>query len=187
MKTTYPNYDKKMHSIKEKLDKEDKEKLEKYISDCSATAGKEKLEQRERYALQFKDVLEVSFKDFAAKDKSGVWDKSKINHLIKIIRAREDRTITGRNEAIKQLKYFLRWLYDDENLVKGIKTIKQPKGYNTQKINEHTLPTQEELKLIIQGAETIKDKAMLMLLMETGMRPIEILNLRWRDIKFIQE
>ena len=186
MKSKYPDYKGKMKLAEKKLNADDKKVLEEYKSSCSSNAGQDKVEQRIRYAIQFRDVLETPFKDFAKKIK-GKWDKAKINHLVKLIKEREDREIIGRNEVLKQLKYFLNWLYDDLNLIKDIKLIKQSGGYNTKKINADTLPTTEELKTIIRGAESIKHKAMLMLLSEAGMRPCEVLNLRWRDIKFIEE
>ncbi|OHB50963.1 MAG: hypothetical protein A2Y10_08375 [Planctomycetes bacterium GWF2_41_51] len=164
-----------MKDIEKYLSKEDKVILEDYISFCSQNAKGDKLEQRRRYAVQFRDIAEIPFNEFK--------DPKIIQHIVSIIK-NADREIGGKNECIKQLKFFLNWLFDDANLIKKIRTIPQPNGYNTKKLNPNTLATEEEQAALIRGAESLKHKAMVMLLLECGMRPHELLALKWENIKF---
>ena len=81
---------------------------------------------------------------------------------------------------IKNLKYFIRWLKDDENLLKGIKAFAQRKGYNTGKINSSTLPTDNEIKTLLdQCKNDLKKTTMICLQTELALRPHELLSLRW--------
>jgi len=175
MKKAYPCYKGKMADIEKNLSKEDKALLEDYISFCSQNAKGDKLEQRKRYAIQFGDIAEVPFRKFN--------NPKLIQQLVSIIK-NADREIGGKNECIKQLKFFVKWLFNDANLTKNIKPIPQPSGYNTKKLNPNTLVTEKEQEALVRGAESLKHKAMVVLLLECGLRPHELLALKWENIKF---
>jgi integrase len=173
MKEVYPQYLGRMREIEESIKEEDINILEKYMEFCALSSGKEKTKQRKRYALQFLDIAETSFNNF---------DRKIIEHIYTLIK-QTDREIIGKNEVIKQLKFFIHWLKDDENLLKGIKNIPQRRGYNTKKINPSTLPTQEEIETLISACKNDHKKiAMLSLQTELGLRPHELLALKWKDI-----
>lgn len=173
MKELYPDYHNRMHEIEARVSKEDNDILENYMKFCSLSSGKEKTQQRKRYALQFLDIAETSYKNF---------NREIIENIYRLIKD-TDREITGKNEVIKQLKFFIRWLKDDENLLKGIKLITQIKGYNTKKINPGTLPTKEEIEQLISACKNDHKKiAMISLQTELGLRPHELLGLKWKDI-----
>ncbi len=173
MKKSYPNYFGKMKDIEENISQQNKEILDKYLKFCSLSASGYKIEQRKRYALQFLDITEKPFEDF---------DRDTIEHIYMLIKD-TDREIIGKNEVIKNLKYFIRWYRDDENLIKGLKSIKQSKGYNTRKLNPSTLVKDEEIEILIRNCNSLKDRAMITLFIECGLRPIELLNLKWKDIR----
>lgn len=162
----------RMKEIEGNISKEDNEVLDKFLNDCSLSCGEDKLEQRKRYALQFLDIAEQPFSNF---------DRDIIVHIYSMIK-NSYREVTGKNEAIKNLKYFIRWLKDDENLLKSIKSISQRKGYNTNKINSSTLINNDEIEVLIRMCRNMKEKAMVTLQIELGLRPHELLGLRWEDI-----
>jgi len=173
MKIEYPNYFQKMREIESNVSPENLEVLNEYLKFCTLSAGKEKTQQRKRYALQFLDIAEYPYKDF---------NRETIEHIYNLIK-QTDREICGKNETIKQLKYFIRWLKDDENLLKGLKAISQRKRFNTKKINPSTLPTEEEIKELFTACMNDHKKiAMISLQTELGLRPQELLGLKWKDI-----
>lgn len=174
MKEEYPNYFQKMREIENNLSKEDLEVLENYLRFCKLSSGDDKIRQRKRYALQFIDIAEKPFREF---------DREVIEHIYNLIK-RTDREDGGKNEVIRHLKFFINWLFDDANLLKGIKPVTQRKGYNTNKINSNTLVTKEEIEKLINGCKSdLKKVAMISLQVELGLRPCELLNLKWGDLK----
>ena len=178
MKSEYPNYFQRMREIEKGVSEEDLKILNEYLKFCSLSAGKEKTQQRKRYALQFLDIAELPYNSF---------NRDVIEHIYKLIK-QTAREITGKNEVIKQLKYFIKWRYDDYNLLKGINLITQSKGYNTRKINSSTLPTEEEIKKLICACKNDPKKtAMISLQTELGLRPHELLALRWKDCTFEED
>jgi integrase len=67
-----------------------------------------------------------------------------------------------------------------------IEALRIPANYlvNNEKINKAVLLTPKELQLMLHRAEKLRDKALLILLYETGARPQEIRDLRWRDVNW---
>jgi integrase len=174
MKKEYINYLGRMKDIESSISDDNNKILQDYIRFCSLSAGKEKQEQRKRFALQFLDLAEKPFKDF---------NREVIQDIYLLIK-NSDREISGKNEAIKNLKYFIRWLKDDENLLKGLKAIHQRKGYNTKKLNPSTLLTEDEIKALLNACKSEPKKVvMISLQTELGLRPSELLALKWKDIK----
>lgn len=175
MKKRYPNYLGRMKEIEEKISIQDKEVLENYKKFCALSSGKEKTEQRLRYALQFLDIAETSYHEF---------NKDIIENIYNLIKE-TSREVGGKNEVIKQLKFFIIWLKDDPSLIKNLKTLQQRKGFNTQKLNPNSLITPEEIEALIRACENNPKKiAMITLQTELGLRPHELLNLKWSDINF---
>ncbi len=177
MKNNYINYMGRMKEIEDNISKEDREVLENFLKHCSLSCGNEKLEQRKRFSLQFLDIAETNFKNF---------NREIIEHIYTLIKNSE-REVSGKNETVKNLKYFIRWLNDDENLLKGIKAIPQRKGYNTRKLNPSTLVTDEEIEILIRTCKNHKEVALVTLQIELGLRPHELLALKWKDIKIDDE
>ena len=173
MKKKYPNYLNKMHLAERKLTPEDWTILEEYLNLCRLTAGEDKVQQRRRYVIQFRDVAEVPYDKF---------DKKIVEAIYLLIR-NSDREDVGKNEAIKNLKRFINWRFEDMNLTKNLKVINIRKGRNTKKINPSTLVTGEEVEALIRACNSLKEKAMVTLFIECGLRPQELLALKWDDIK----
>lgn len=173
MKKEYPNYLHKMHLAEKKLDEEDQRILEEYLNFCRLTAGEDKVQQRRRYVIQFRDLAGVPYDEFERKTVEGIY------LLIK----NSDREDVGKNEAIKNLKRFVNWEFEDMNLAKNLKAINIRKGRNTKKINPATLITEKEVEALIRACNSLKEKAMITLFIECGLRPQELLGFKWDDIK----
>lgn len=180
MKTLYPNYFQKQvyaDDLIKNLNADDKKILEKYLKHCRLSAGSDKIQQRKKFAVQFRDVAEIPYKKFTRD----------ITEKIYLLIKDSDREISGKNEAIKNLRFFVKWLKEDDNFVKNLKAIRQKYGYNTQKLNHTTLATDEEVEKLIRAGKSLKEKAILTLLAETGIRPCELLELKWNCFKLDDE
>ena len=73
MKKEYPNYLHKMHLAEKKLSPEDRKMLKKHMNFCRLTAGEDKVKQRRRYVVQFRDIAEVPYKKFNQKIIDGIY------------------------------------------------------------------------------------------------------------------
>ncbi|MCF7910504.1 site-specific integrase [Candidatus Pacearchaeota archaeon] len=176
MKKEYPSYRKTgLAFIKEKLTDKDRDTLNAFKEYVGMTACQDRTQRLEKMMLQFYDVTEVSF-DAITLD---------ILRGFLFLLNNSNRSIESTNDIKKCLKRFLRWKYQDWNSrFDGLKDIKTSNGINHQKINSSTILTTEELKFIVNGIDSIKFKALILLMYESGARPEEILKLKWRDIDF---
>lgn len=90
-----------------------------------------------------------------------------------------------KNDIIKVLKRFLKWKYSDWS--KRFNDLKDAKlnANAGRQIDKEDLLTPDEMQLIINAEDSIKYKAILLLLQETACRPEEILNnLKWKDVNW---
>lgn len=180
MRSEYPDYYKEntyTNDLIDNLNQEDKDILEKYLKECRLSSGDEKVHQRKRFVLQYRDIAQVPLKKF---------DREIIEGIYLLIKE-SDREVSGKNECVKNLKHFIRFLFDDENLVKKLKGFKQKHGYNTEKINHNTLVTDEELEGLVRSCKNLKERCLVTLMIETALRPCEILFLKWSDITIEDE
>jgi integrase len=83
----------------------------------------------------------------------------------------------------RMVKRFLKWYFRDLEMIEPLKI---PSNYlvNKQRVNKSVLFKPNELQLMLHKAEKLRDKALLVLLYETGARPQEVRDLRWRDINW---
>lgn len=176
MKSEYPRYEKgSLQKIKKKLNPKNKQILKEFLKVCSIEAGEGKIKKIERFLLQFYDITEIDL------DKQ---TKESVNSWL-IVLNKSDRSFWTRNEFKGYVKKFLKGYYKDLELIENIKRSKKDrKRINDTKINENNLITPEELEKMIRQTESFRQKALILLLWETGGRPQEIVNLKWRDIKF---
>jgi integrase len=84
------------------------------------------------------------------------------------------------------LKKFIKWHYRDLDLLDFLEPVlrRQRFDVNTRKVNEGNLATEEDIEKMLRFAVSYKEKAYLFLIFESGARPQEILDLRWKDIIF---
>ena len=83
----------------------------------------------------------------------------------------------------KSVKRFLKWQYKDYELLEMLK-IRTNHLVNKNKINKSTLFTPEELKEMLHRTESIRDKALLVLIYETAARPQEVREMKWCHVNW---
>ena len=174
MKNTYPKYKTvELMLIKSKLAKKDKDILNKFLIFCGGTAGEKKLRNIEVKMLQIRDVSNISYSD---------WDLEKLREFLSVLNRSEISKAT-KNEIKKTFKRFLKEYYDDwSKKFKGLTDIKGENDMNHERLNANTILASEELEKIIRKAESLRYKALITLMFESGGRPEEILKLKWKDI-----
>lgn len=95
-----------------------------------------------------------------------------------------------KNDYKKIFKRFLKWYYKDLELVEGLEVkqgfqgVSKHRAFNKGKINKNTLVKAEEFEKLMRAADNLKWKAIISVLYESALRPCELVNLKWKDIKF---
>ena len=97
-----------------------------------------------------------------------------------------------KNDYKKIFKSFLKHNYKQEymdwvenrNVKEGFRTASKKKAFNKEKINKNTLIKQEELDQLIKETKNQKWKTFISLMYESAFRPCELVNLKWKDLKF---
>ena len=176
MKRQYPNY--RLVSIKDiqkKITEKDSKILNDFLEYISISAGEKKIGMAKRQMLQFYDVTGVSY------------DRITLGILRKFLTLlnRSDKAIETQNDIKKTIKRFLKWYYRDwSQRFDELKDIKTRDGTNHQRLNASTILTADELLMIVNSIDSLKYKALILLMFESAGRPEEILKLRWKDINF---
>lgn len=175
MKLKYPEYKQgDLQILKKKLSANNKKILDEFAKLCLITASPKKVEKEMRHIVQFYDVTELDL------DKQ---TKESVNNFLGVLN-NSNRSTHTKNEIKSYLKKFLKWKYRDLEMIENIKT---ECSFNYQKINEGNLVTEADIEKMLRFAGNYKDKAFIFLLYESGARPQEIVNLRWKDVKFEDE
>jgi len=178
MKKELPRYKSgEVENIKNGLSENNRKILDRFLTECRiGVKDKSKLGNIERHMIEMYDI---SGKDF---DK---WTPD-IIIAVAIVIKNSDRSVWTIAEFLTYLKKFIRLQYKGKmEMLEVLDKIKKPQTkLDDFKINENTLVTPEELELMLRKTENFRQKALLCLFWESGARPQEILNLRWRDIKF---
>lgn len=112
------------------------------------------------------------------------FEKATEKDIKKIVRKIEetDLSYSSKLEVKKTLKKFYKWLNGGEEYPECVKWIKGGKK-NNNKLPEELL-TEEEAKKMIAAARTLRDRALISILWESGCRAGEILTLKIKHISF---
>jgi len=87
-------------------------------------------------------------------------------------------------ETLRDYKKALNKLFKFVDLEEEISFMNVSSTKGGQKfVDKSQLPGKEEVEKLLQGFRNTRDKAFLMLLYETGMRPCEILNIKWKNLE----
>ncbi len=174
MKRKYPRYEQgELNKIGKKISAKDKEVLDLFLKKSSITASPKRVEKIKKILFQVIDVTQKSILDL---------NKETINEFLSLLN-NSDKSNSTKDEIKIYLKQFILWHYADLSLVENIKAGSR-KGLNPKKITENNLLTEKDLTKMLRFAQSFKDKAYLLLVFWSGARPQEILNLKWKDIKF---
>ena len=149
--------------------------IEKFLDNCIAS-GLGKLRVK-KYSQQLKWISENFNKPF---DKATREDIEKL--VIKIIQ-KEDWAEWTKYDYKIAIKKFYRWLNGGEECSPVARWIPTKISKSNHKLPEDLL-TEEEVKKMIEFAPTIRDKAYVITLYETGCRNGEMLSLKIKSISF---
>lgn len=176
MKKQYPSYKLvRIRDLQKKAGEKDRKILNDFLEYVSISAGEKKIAMTRRQMLQFYDITGVSY------------DKITLDIVRKFLTLlnRSDRAIETQNDIKKTIKRFLKWYYKDwSERFDDLKDIKTRDGTNHQRLNASTILTLDELSMIVNSIDSLKYKALILLMFESAGRPEEILKLRWKDINF---
>jgi site-specific recombinase XerD/ribosomal protein L40E len=114
--------------------------------------------------------------------------QAKKDDMIKVVGklAKEDTSYDTQRSEKECIKRFYKWLRDTEdeypNEVRWIKTTRK----NGHRMLPENLLTEEEVKKLAEFCQNPRDRALILLLYETGTRVGELLSLRIGDVQFDQ-
>lgn len=176
MKKVYPDFKgQKVEDIFNTLSKANQKIINDYLTYCKAEAKETTIQKYFNKIVQIAYSIEKPLDSLSVKD---------INNFLALLNL-SDRGTDTRNDIKKTLKRFLKWKYDDWNIrFKGLKNMRQKKKKSSEKLGKKDLLTYEELEAILRGAESLRYKAMIMLMFESACRPEECLKLKWKDVDF---
>lgn len=180
MKKSYPDYKKEHLDLWKNITSEERKALEEYRIILLSTAKEAKVTQKLRVILQFRDVIEKSLLEITTQDLQGFWsvvNSSEHEYNYKVM-------------IRKFVKAFVLWKYKKEIKRDKISLDGLNVGdfkANRKKISKNVLFKPEEIQRMLHKAESLRDKALIILMYETAARPQEIRDLRWRDINFSDE
>jgi len=156
--------------------KQEKKVLEDFIVFCLTTCS----EQR---AKKIKGII-LNCRKMIGKDLTKLKVKDVVSCLAKLNQSNyKDWT---KNDYKKILKRFLKWYYKDLEMLElqGFRGVSKNRAFNHEKINENTLLTEKELETLLRTAKSLKWKALLSFMYEGALRPTEVRNMKWGDLKF---
>lgn len=180
MKDKYPTFNRgELKKIFSDFPEREKKKIEEYVRyRAISVTSEEKLKDIRRNIAQFKFIIRKELDSINLND---------LRDFLTLLN-QSDRTDEGKNNLKIDLKNFLRWAYKDWSErfdeLKDIKTTSREKSFNHQKINSSTLLTKEEIEKIMKAETNLFWKAFFITLYESGLRPIELRNLKWKDLNF---
>lgn len=170
MKDTFPDYKKEqVLEIKKNLDSKSKEILNDFLKFCGRSAGENTIKKIERQVLQYQDISE--------KPLSQKPTQEDLTNFLSLIKEKRDRQKLKVN-----IKRFLKWKWKDLELLE-ILEFKWNKNL-IPKYSESDMLSPEDIEKLIRNANSLMWKSAYMLVFETGCRPSELTNLKWKDIRF---
>ena len=174
MKLNYLKYKYgELDEAEKKLSKGDKEVLDSFLKKCSITAGQKKVLHIKKLVIQLVDVTQLELTKQT---------KESIDSFLSLL-SNSNKSKWTKDEIRVYVKQFLLWYYKDLNMIENFK-LESKKELNPQRVTENNLITEEDIEKMVRFAQGYKDKAYLLLAFQTGARPQELLNLKWKDIKF---
>jgi len=115
-----------------------------------------------------------------------LFSKATKEDIVDLVASIEERDISPwtKHDYKVILKKFYKWLRDSDNPPE-VKWIKIPTNIRNNLVKEKLLAP-EEVNKLVEAATNLRDKALLLVLFETGRRIGEILTLKIKDVEFDQ-
>lgn len=173
MKKEYKTYKKgELQEVKKKFNKESLKILSDFLDSCSKTAGKGTLVKIERQLLYFVDIIEKQLNQKPTLEE--------LEHFLGLLKDKRDRQKLKAN-----IKRFLKWKWKDFELLESFDfRWSRPLAL---KYSESDVLTDEDVEKLVRQAQSLMWKSAFILAFETGMRPSELINLKWKDIRFKED
>lgn len=172
----YPRFERGEVSKKyNKLPKDEKKIIDDFVSyvGISSTA-RTRLENNRRAITQFRMVTKKPLKETTLQD---------LRSFLSLLN-NSDKTQSTRNDIKHAVKRFLKWYFKDwSKRFNDLSDIKLIVGMNEEKINADTLLKKEDIETIMKTETRFVWKTFFICLYESGLRPIELRTLRWKNIK----
>ena len=112
-------------------------------------------------------------------------NKNDIMRLMKELNANSDYADYTKKDFKVALKKFYRWLRKTEEYPEEVKFLRTSMKNNTKRLPNEIL-TVDEVKMLADAADNLRDKAVILGLYESGARVGEFLPLRLKDVEFDQ-
>ncbi len=159
-----------------KLPKKEKQEIADFIKYVSITSKSDKrLENNKRSLVTLRKAIKKPFDKITLQD---------LRDFLALLNS-SDRTQSSRNELKHTIKRFLRWKFKDwSERFNNLSDIKLIMRINEEKINADTLLRKEDVEAIMKAEPKLYWKAFFLTLYESGLRPIELRTLMWKNIKF---
>lgn len=159
-----------------KLSKEEKRVIDDYVKYVSITSKSQtRLKNTQRSLITFRKGIEKPLINTTIKD------------LRNFLASLNESALTqsSRNELKHTIKRFLKWKFDDwSKRFENLSDIKLIMKINEEKINSSTILRKEDIENIIKEEPKLFWKTFFITLYESGLRPIELRTLLWKNIKF---
>jgi len=177
----YPRYARHMENYKEKLLKLDvpepnKQKFLAFMTKVEADGTGEA--QRLSYFQRVIPFIEL-IGDTELKDVT----KSQMEQIIAAWRNGKNYKQSTINKSVENLKAFYRWLFDltsQDPAPDAVRWIKREKSSN--KLRAEDLWNEHDMEEVMKKARSLRDKCILSILYEAGLRPGELRGLKMRDV-----
>jgi len=176
MRKTFPSF-RRGQSFEEfdKLPKKDKEDIQNYLKYVSITSSSAtRLENNKRTLINLRYTIEKSFDKITLED---------LREYLSMLNSSKN-TNSSQNEYKATTKRFLKWKFKDwSERFQDLSDIKLHMKINEEKINAGTLLKAEDIKKIMNTEKQLFWKSFFISLYESGLRPIELRQLLWKDVR----
>lgn len=174
MKKQYPKYRRgQLLKIKSKLPKSEREELQEYEDYCKMNAAEKKVGDMIRSVVQFRDVCGKPCTDLKT-----------LRDFLTLLNT-SNREKWTKNGIKIHIKHYLRWKFKDwSERFDGFKDVKLGNGFNGKRINEGVLINEGDIERMVKAEPRLYWKSFLAVLFESGLRPIELTSLKWKDVRF---
>lgn len=179
MKNTYLIYRGRTSLIYDSLSQEEKDLIQEYKNKLLMTASEKKVNQGLRFLLQFRDIIEKPLTNVEDEDLIHFWG------LVKTSEHQHNTKVMIKKSVRRFLRWYCKKNNKSDNLLEGLKVGSfKP---NRKKVNKSVLLKPHEIQTMLHTAESLRDKALLILLYESASRPQELKDLKWKDIDWDEQ
>lgn len=180
MLTYYPDFKKERleHPVLlGELSAQERSILAQFVEYCAITAGQKKCADMRSLILQIRHIV--------GKDLSS-WELPDVRQFLALLNRSGKRDWTQHGIKLA-LKRFIKWHYPDwSSRFRNLDDVRLKKVSTQDRYTESHLLTKDDVERLLRSAETLREKAMIMLLFETACRPHELCRLRWQDVRLGQ-